>query len=94
LYEINPDNSLVKDRSTDDSPITIAACGFALPVWAIGAERGWISRKEAADKTLRMLRFFFYSEQSSDTLSTGYQGFYYHFLNYHTGKREWNCELS
>lgn len=94
LYEINPDNSLVKDRSTDDSPITIAACGFALPVWAIGSERGWISRKEAAKKTLAMLRFFFYSEQSPDTVSTGYQGFYYHFLNFFTGKREWNCELS
>jgi hypothetical protein len=94
LYEINPDNSLVKDRSTEDSPITIAACGFALPVWAIGAERGWISRKEAARKTLKMLQFFYFSEQSPDTLSTGYQGFYYHFLNFHTGKREWMCELS
>jgi hypothetical protein len=94
LYEINPDNSLVKDRSTEDSPVTIAACGFALPIWAIGAEKGWISRNEAAQKTLKMLRFFFYSEQSPDTLSTGYQGFFYHFLNFKTGKREWTCELS
>lgn len=94
LEEINPDNSLVKDRSTDDSPITIAACGFALPVWAIGVERGWISRKDAIKKTLKMLSFFYYSEQSSNSLSTGYQGFYYHFLDFNTGKREWKCELS
>ncbi|MGE5681732.1 MAG: glucoamylase family protein, partial [Bacillota bacterium] len=26
--------------------------------------------------------------------ATGYQGFYYHFLNMKTGKREWNSELS
>ncbi len=94
LDEINPENSLVKDRSTDDSPITIAACGFALPVWAIGAEKGWITRKNAAEKTLRMLEFFYNSEQSKNISATGFQGFYYHFLNYRTGKREWNCELS
>lgn len=94
LNEINPDNSLVKDRSTATSPVTIAACGFALPVWAIGAERNWITREDAAEKTLKLLRFFYYSEQSDDTLSTGYQGFYYHFLNFYTGRREWKCELS
>ncbi|MGB9663622.1 MAG: glucoamylase family protein [Ignavibacteria bacterium] len=94
LQEINPENSLVKDRSTADSPITIAACGFALPIWAIGTEKGWITRQESAEKTLRMLRFFYYSEQSTDPLATGYKGFYYHFLNFHTGKREWKCELS
>ena len=94
LSEINHENSLVRDRSTVSSPITIAACGFALPIWAIGAEKGWISRKEAADKTLKMLRFFFTSEQSEKLNATGYQGFYYHFLNFQTGRREWNCELS
>ncbi len=94
LDEINPNNSLVKDRSTQDSPVTIAACGFALPIWAIGVERGWISRKDAAIKTLKMLQFFYFSEQSTDTLATGYQGFFYHFLNFNTGKREWRCELS
>jgi len=94
LHEINPENGLVKDRSTDDSPATIAAMGFALPAWAIGVERGWISRTEAERLTLNMLRFLMNSEQSRDSLATGYKGFYYHFLHMQTGQRYWASELS
>ena len=94
LDEINPENGLVKDRSTDSSPATIAAVGFAVPVWAIGAEKGWISREYAAKLTLNMLKFFINSEQSDEKFATGRIGFYYHFLDMKTGKRFWNCELS
>ncbi len=92
--QCNPENGLVKDRSTPDSPASIAAVGFALPAWAIGAERGWIPRTEAAGRTLTALRFFRHAEQSNDTLATGYRGFIYHFLDMDSGQRKWSCELS
>ncbi len=92
--QVNPANGLVKDRSTEKSPCSIAAVGFALPAYAVAVERGWITRAQAADRTLATLRFFYRSEQSPEPLATGYQGFYYHFINLKTGQREWNCELS
>jgi hypothetical protein len=94
MNERNPENGLVKDRSASWAPASIAAIGFALPSYAVGVERGWITRNEAADITLTILRFFLNSTQSPDTNVTGFQGFYYHFLRMNTGTREWNCELS
>jgi len=94
MNEHHPHWGAVKDRAAKWSPISIAATGFAIPCFAIGAERKWISRDEAAQITLNILKFFKNSEQSPDPLSTGYKGFYYHFLNMETGKREWKCELS
>ncbi|MBK9096665.1 MAG: Tat pathway signal protein [bacterium] len=94
LNERNPENGLVKDRSASWAPASIASIGFALPSYAVGVERGWMTRDEAADVTLTILRFFLNSVQSSDTNVTGYQGFYYHFLRMNSGTREWNCELS
>jgi hypothetical protein len=94
MNERNPENGLVKDRSASWAPASIAAIGFALPSYAVGVERGWITRDEAAQITLTMLKFFLNSVQSPDTNVTGYQGFYYHFLRLNSGTREWNCELS
>jgi len=42
LNEVNEKNGLVKDRSTEGSPASIAAVGFGLPTYAIAAEKGWI----------------------------------------------------
>ena len=94
IKEANPKNGLVKDRSASWAPASIAAIGFALPSYAVGVERNWISRDEAAMITLNTLNFFLNSVQSSDTNVTGYKGFYYHFLRMNSGTREWNCELS
>jgi hypothetical protein len=94
MNERNPENGLVKDRSASWAPASIAAIGFALPSYAVGVERGWITRDEAAQITLTMLKFFLNSVQSPDTNVSGYQGFYYHFLRLNSGTREWNCELS
>ncbi len=94
IDEANQENGLVKDRSASWAPASIAAIGFALPSYAVGVERNWISRNKAALITLNALRFFFNSVQSSDTNVTGYKGFYYHFLRMNSGTREWNCELS
>ncbi|MBU0475878.1 MAG: Tat pathway signal protein [Bacteroidetes bacterium] len=92
--ELNFENGLVKDRSTDYSPASIAATGFAIPIWAIGVEHNWITRKQASDVTLNLLNFLINSEQSESETASGFKGFYYHFLDMKTGKRMWNCELS
>ncbi|MCK9422879.1 MAG: hypothetical protein M0Q38_09785 [Bacteroidales bacterium] len=94
LNEHHPKTGIVKDRTTSASPCSIAATGFGIPSFAIGAERNWITREQAAEITLRILKFFANSVQSTDKKATGYEGFYYHFLVMKDGTREWNCELS
>ncbi|MGQ9642579.1 MAG: glucoamylase family protein, partial [Ignavibacterium sp.] len=94
LGERNPENGLVKDRTASWSASSIAAVGFAIPSYAIASERNWINRDSAAHYVNTILEFFLKSEQSNDTLATGYKGFYYHFLNMKTGKRDYNSELS
>jgi len=41
-----------------------------------------------------LVNFFLNAPQDKSTDGIGYKGFYYHFLNMDTGKRQWNCELS
>ncbi len=94
MQEHHPEKGIIKDRSTESSPASIAATGFGIPVYAIGAERKWISREEAAAITLKILLFFYNAPQNTDPDGIGYKGFYYHFLRMDTGKREWKCELS
>jgi hypothetical protein len=92
---VNRRNGLVPDRWPTPSFASIAAVGFALPAYAIGAERGWCSRKEARDLTLTTLRFFWNSPQGSKPSgTTGNAGFYYHFLDIETGVRFKDVELS
>lgn len=90
----HPETGLVADSSQDGSPASIAATGFGLSALTVGVERGWITREEAAVRALRTLRFFRDSEQSRDTLATGYKGLYYHFLDMKTGRRAWRSEVS
>jgi hypothetical protein len=94
LNEHHPEWGIVKDRSAKWAPASIAATGFGIPSFAIGAERNWITRKQAAEITLNILKFFASSVQSNDTNAIGYKGFYYHFLRMNSGTREWKCELS
>jgi hypothetical protein len=90
----NPENGLVADTSRDNSPCSIAVVGFALSCYPVAVERGWMSRADAARRTLRTLDFFGNSLQSSDSDATGYKGFYYQFIDMERGRRVWNCELS
>ena len=94
VHEVNEANGLVADKTADNWPASIAAVGMALTVYIIGAERGFMPRERAAQRTLTTLRFFANSEQGKSPGATGYKGFYYHFLDMETGKRAWNCELS
>ena len=92
--ETNPVNGLVADTSRKDSPASIAVVGFALSAYPVAVERGWLTRDDAAARTLVTLRFFETSQQSSASDATGYNGFYYHFLDLERGKRVWQCEVS
>jgi hypothetical protein len=92
---VNRRNGLVPDRWPTPSFCSIASVGFALPAYAVGAERGWWSRAEARDLTLTTLRFFWNAPQgSAPTGTSGHKGFFYHFLDMETGERFRNVELS
>lgn len=94
LKETNPENGLVPDSTRQGAPCSIAPTGFALAAYPIGVERGFVSRKEAAERTLTTLRFFWRSPHGPEPDATGHKGFYYHFLDMKTGRRTWNSELS
>jgi hypothetical protein len=94
MGEHHPEWGIVRDRTASWAPASIASTGFGISSFAIGVERGWITRDEAAQITLNMMNFFVNSLQGPDALATGYKGFYYHFLRMDTGLREWRCELS
>jgi hypothetical protein len=92
---VNRKNGLVPDRWPTPSFSSIAAVGFALPAYAIGAERGWCRRNEARDLTLTTLRFFWNAPQGpARSGTTGHKGFFYHFLDMETGVRYRDVELS
>jgi hypothetical protein len=94
LRTFNPANGLVADTTRKDSPSSIAVVGFALSSYPVAVERGWITREDAAQRTLVALRFFWTSAQNENADSTGYKGFYYHFLDLQSGQRVWQSELS
>jgi hypothetical protein len=93
-HETNPTNGLVLDKTCPDWPASIAATGLGLAAYPVAVERAFISRGEAATRTLTTLRFFWESKHGPEPDATGYKGFYYHFLDMRTGARAWECELS
>ncbi len=94
LEVVNPANGLVADTSREGSPCSIGVVGFALSVYPVAVERGWMTRDDAVARTLAALRFFRDSDQSGGEEASGHRGFYYHFLDMHTGARAWRSELS
>lgn len=94
LYEANPSNGLIRDKTAENWPASIAATGLALASYPIAVERGYMTRAKAVERTLNTLRFFWNSPQGPEPDATGYKGFYYHFLDMDSGRRVWLCELS
>jgi hypothetical protein len=58
LEQFNPKNGLVADRSRAGGPSRIAVVGVALSCYPVGVDRGWMTRADAAARTLVTLRFF------------------------------------
>jgi hypothetical protein len=91
----NPRNGLAPDRWPNPPFASIAAVGFALTAYPIGVERAWITRADAAERTLTTLQFMWRLPQGTDSVGlSGDRGFFYHFLDMETGLRYRNTELS
>lgn len=82
-----------QDRSTFGVLLTVGGIGFALPAHAIAAERGWITREEAAQRVLNVLRVLDDDEAYGPEPigRIGYRGWLYHFLG-PTGERKLNFD--
>ncbi|WP_369975671.1 glucoamylase family protein [Xanthomonas bundabergensis] len=92
----NEQNGMAVDRYPSRPFASIASIGFALTVYPIGYENGWISREQAVQRTLTTLRFLRDVPVGPQrTGRAGYKGFYYHFLDMQKGLRydQW-VELS
>jgi hypothetical protein len=83
------------DRFPNKTFTSIAATGFALPAYIIGVENNYISREEGTNRVLAVLEWLEQSKQGATEFgTTGYKGFYYHFLTYGDGVRYKDVELS
>lgn len=79
---------LIKDKTQlANSIASIASVGYGLAALIIGVEHKWIKYEKAYERANRTLETFIKNVE-------GKNGFYYHFINMETGKREWNCEIS
>jgi len=86
---------LAPDRWPSNPFSSIAATGFALNAYGIGAERGYVSREDAAQRTLDCLEFYWNAPQGPAAEGvSGHKGFFYHFLKNEDGTRFGNTELS
>jgi hypothetical protein len=72
VYEVNPLNGLVVDKTQEGASASIAAVGLALSAYPVGVERGFVTRAEAVERTLATLRFFRNSSQGKGAEATGY----------------------
>jgi hypothetical protein len=91
---VHPVTGLVRDRVPGESPATIAGSGFWLACLAVAAERGWLARPAAAAHARTALRFLLDRPERDGPDSMGHHGFFYHFLDFETGRRHGRSELS
>ncbi|MFH1593585.1 MAG: glucoamylase family protein [Candidatus Omnitrophota bacterium] len=73
---------------------SIASTGFGLTALCVGAERGWITRFEAVKRSILAIDAFLPRSPGEKPLAEGKDGFFYHFLDMHTGKRAGKSEIS
>ncbi len=91
-----PPHGLTLDRAPHEGGFcSVAALGFALTAYPVGVERGWVTRDEGIERTLNTLRFLMEAPQHDGAnATTGYRGFFYHFIDPDTGWRFRQVELS
>ena len=94
--QADPATGIVRDRArTGGEPVdsdardigSIAAVGFGLSGLCVAAARDWVPPAAAVDRARTTLRFF--AERMPNQ-----RGWFYHFVNIHTGAREWASEVS
>lgn len=91
----DPRTHLVPDRAPTPSFSSVAAVGFGLTAYPIGAERGYVTPEQARERVLATLRFLAAAPQGPQRAGVaGHKGFFYHFLDMKTGHRFKQVELS
>lgn len=93
--ETSPITGLTKDRARNqlEAPAdsynvaSIASTGYMLAALAIGVERGWVDPSSAIARALLTLRFIGSKMENQ-------HGFFYHFVDLHSGQRVWKSEAS
>lgn len=86
---------LAHDRWPKRDFSSVASIGFALTAYPVGAERQWITRAQAARRTLVTLQYLWALPQGTAPSGMGgHKGFFYHFLRYEDGRRYRDVELS
>jgi hypothetical protein len=86
LNNQNLENGLFYD-TTGGGDLSTAVTGFGLSALVIGAERGWITKAEAASRIRVCLKSFLTKIEDKE-------GFYYHFLTPKTLQRAGKAEVS
>lgn len=72
---------IIQDRSTFADLMSLGGVGFQLTAYVVDAERGYMTRDEAASRTLSILRTLYNNPQGPDRIGTiGHEGFFYHFV--------------
>lgn len=88
--------TLDRARTTGEAPqpgedhynvASIASTGFALTGYCIAAERGWITRQQALERTRNTLDYF-------ANRAFNKNGWFYHWQDQKTGERRWRSEIS
>jgi hypothetical protein len=79
----HPVSGLSRERSNvaydyGNEVVTTGGTGFGIMAIIVGTQRGWISREQAVDRLLTMVRFLFKADS--------YHGIYPHWLNGETGR--------
>lgn len=85
---------LAQDRSTFADLLSVGGTGFALPGYVIAAERGWLTRAEAAQRVVAALRVLDRPDAfgPGPVGRIGTHGFFYHFLGV-DGRRKLNFDF-
>ena len=81
------DRAVNSDNADSRNVASCAATGFGLTALCIAAKRGWMDRERLRQRALTTLDHF--ANQAAHE-----QGWFYHFVNAHTGERVWNSEIS
>lgn len=91
----DPTYGQVPDRYPTLTFSSIAATGFGLTAYLVGAERGYITRAQAAQRTRLTLQALWDMPQGPAASGTsGHKGFFYHFLTLDSALRFKQVELS
>ena len=90
--QAHPQTGLIKDRAsvsgTDTYDVaSIASIGFGLTALCIADSRGYMASDDVKARVKLTLN-------SMLNMAAGYNGFFFHFLDWSNGKRMWSSELS